>query len=1098
MKKFAAVSVGCLFAVLLGCLCARADVPIDAENFPDSTFRGYVMLKFDADSNNILSTEEASSVDFIIDLPGLNIESLKGIENFPNLQALDCSLNQLETLDVSKNTSLRILHCYNNNLSSLILGTESAINILHCYDNRLGALDVSGCPELMELSCYSNDLQAIDVNSNSILTELLCQNNRLEAIDVRDNRVLKMLACYNNQITELDTSRNPLLERLLCDNNRITTLDLSRNTSMDIISCCDNRITSLTLGEKPSLETLYCYSNEIPELDLSRCPKLADFWCGTNQLKAIDVSENKELAVFTCYNNSLKELNVANNPLLQTLMCFENKITELDVTNNPLLDTLACANNPISVLNLSANPELISLHCEGCLLTELDVSRSTNLLELVCTFNLLQELDLSSNSSLLILDCASNDIAALDLKNNSELLTLSCDNDFETLYVVPSGRNDYPYAMNLAEYVGGSLENVETLSAYDSTGQEIASLVSGSDALFAARPHHVVYQYNTGYTGAAVSGTMNVFIGMPSLHFYVPARGSFWYANTPLDDGLVSALTKAFPGATARTFHSIITSEAWTPSESELDGVGSGRNILFKLPEVRPAAEGVYVLMCVFGNDVSVGDGISVQSLEGSAEYVFLDEAYREITSVPESMQAYLAVKLPAGQVNRSVVTVPSGGSSANEEASSGGSSGGCEAGFGLAALLAICAFTKKKRFFAVLGLVLIAASCAQAGVNTSDYRLRIPLEIYTPAGRCTTDFTLTPELAEKVAAEWPNWARKGDDVTAGDVHSFADIALPGTWNFTPADCEILAQTGAYGAALLPITESGTGDGVYVVQCTFSNDVQPGEQIEMLGMSIDINARENLVVHLVTQEYTSDEFGGGTFVVLDENLNRIYSVPANRRVYIATSLTGTNTGVITVVRGRYVKDTDPLSRINPALAQLIADDFGIDVSELKYLTQEGLGDPREPTEAMKQYFASNDREVILNLPTVSVDTSYKAVYFTYTLPDDVWAEVQGKGFDDYVIEALNDSEVSGAGQVRSSFILNGVVSLWELSGGKLDKFGVKEFVFAGLLNSGTPFSIYLTKLIIALLMGGCSSRINPSIIPAVILALIAFKFPRKH
>lgn len=43
-----------------------------------------------------------------------------------------------------------------------------------------------------------------------------------------------------------------------------------------------------------------------------------------------------------------------------------------------------------------------------------------------------------------------------------------------------------------------------------------------------------------------------------------------------------------------------------------------------------------------------------------------------------------------------------------------------------------------------------------------------------------------------------------------------------------------------------------------------------------------------------------------------------------------------------------------------------------------------------------------------------------------------------------------------------------------LTGEKLE-FGAKEFLMVGFLNAGTPFSVYLTKLIVALLMGGCDA-----------------------
>lgn len=224
-------------------------------------------------------------------------------------------------------------------------------------------------------------------------------------------------------------------------------------------------------------------------------------------------------------------------------------------------------------------------------------------------------------------------------------------------------------------------------------------------------------------------------------------------------------------------------------------------------------------------------------------------------------------------------------------------------------------------------------------------------------------------------------------------------------------------------------------------------------------LSIDLETRTRTGTYVIEErEIVSRDFSTGNEIFLDENMNRIYSVPNSRKAYAAISLaSNNNSGLITVVRGRYVTEDDPLSRIHPALAQMIADYYGIEVSELKYITQNGLGAPREATEAMKQYIADDNREIMLNMPTVSVDEGYKAAYFVYTLPDNVWQEVKGKSVNDYPVYALNDDGVSESGQVKSSFLLNGVVSLWELNGGRLDSFGVREFILPSSEYHATNF-----------------------------------------
>ena len=1029
MRKYFVLSV-CMLYLAAACSCAWGDVPIDAAHFPDEMFRAYVMYKFDTDGNNILSSEEAGNAAIIYDLPGLGIASLKGIEHFPDLMGLDCSLNNL---------------------------TE---------------LDLSGNPILLELYCSSNDIEQLNISENVYLSALCCDNNRLHHLDISGNMFLEALNCSSNDITELDTSRSISLQGLICSDNNITALDLTNSPGIVEVFCDNNALASLNVKGCASLDQLSCSNNELTSLDISGCGKLRVLNCGSNNLKTLTLNGNTALFALYCHDNSLQTLDLRKCPNLLQLFCPINNITALDLTSNAAL---------------------AFLHCEGNLLSALDLSNNTNLQDLGCTFNLLASLDLSRNTALQVLDCSSNDIAALDLSANTALVAVSCDTELDTLYVVPSGRSDYPYRMDLAGYVGSDLSRVLTLKGYDESGREIASLLEDG-ALFAARPHHVVYEYNTK---SQASPVMKVVVSMPSLHMYIPRAGSFWVANVQLD---AEALANALGGVSAsdvHTFHNIITSEVWTPASSDVSALeAAGREILFTLPEVQPDTAGTYVLLCVFSTGTSSGDKLAAYDLTDSgAEYVFLDEGYHVIDSVPESRQAYLAVKLSAGRVNRSVVaSFPQ--SSSETAAPSGGSSGGCDSGLGLAGM--ICAFlglclTRKHAGVLTVVLVAVSASGSWADMKTADYTLPIEFKDYTPAGTCTESFTLSNALADRVAEEWAF-----THITSRDVHAYADIALPGTWNFSPADSRLLSDAGGYGAALLPLTESGTAGGVYVALCVFSNDVQPGEMLEIFAMHIDPQTRDNAEEHIVSEEYTTENFGGANMIVLDENLNRVYTVPKNRRAYVAVSLSKpANTGIITVLRGRYVAESDPLSRINPSLAQFIADDFGIQVSELKYLTQEGLGAPREPTQAMKQYAASNDYEIILNMPTVSVDEGYKAVYFTYTLPDEVWQQVRGKSFTDFTVYAFNDSDSVGAGQVRSSF-LNGVVSLWELSGGRMDHFGVREFVLAGLLQASRPFSFYLAKMLIMLLLGGCSSGINPLFVNAVILGLIVLKFPRKH
>jgi len=85
----------------------------------------------DINGDCIISTDEAAQVHFL-DVSWCSISDLKGIEEFVNLDTLDCSTNQLTSLDVSNNTALTSLWCAENQLTSLDVSHNTALAGLNC------------------------------------------------------------------------------------------------------------------------------------------------------------------------------------------------------------------------------------------------------------------------------------------------------------------------------------------------------------------------------------------------------------------------------------------------------------------------------------------------------------------------------------------------------------------------------------------------------------------------------------------------------------------------------------------------------------------------------------------------------------------------------------------------------------------------------------------------------------------------------------------------------------------------------------------------------------------------------------------------------
>ena len=181
---------------------SAAGIAVDSVNFPDETFRAYVSANCDTDGSGYLSAEEIAAVTTIVvegtsNSPG-SVSSLKGIEYFSKLSYLECSNNQLKSLDISQNLAIYGLECSGNQLKSLDVSKNTALEYLSCDSNQLTSLDVSKNTELNSLDCNSNQLTSLDVSKNTLIFTLNCSGNQLTSLDVSKNTALVFLSCYKN------------------------------------------------------------------------------------------------------------------------------------------------------------------------------------------------------------------------------------------------------------------------------------------------------------------------------------------------------------------------------------------------------------------------------------------------------------------------------------------------------------------------------------------------------------------------------------------------------------------------------------------------------------------------------------------------------------------------------------------------------------------------------------------------------------------------------------------------------------------------------------------------------------------------------------
>ena len=114
-------------------------IAINETNFPDATFRSFVQSNYDKDGNAILSEAEIAAVEEM-DVGAKGIADLTGIKYFTSLDWLNCTWNQLTSLDVSGCTSLTTLCCYSNQIKREAM--ETLVRSLPIINNGTGSLFV--------------------------------------------------------------------------------------------------------------------------------------------------------------------------------------------------------------------------------------------------------------------------------------------------------------------------------------------------------------------------------------------------------------------------------------------------------------------------------------------------------------------------------------------------------------------------------------------------------------------------------------------------------------------------------------------------------------------------------------------------------------------------------------------------------------------------------------------------------------------------------------------------------------------------------------------------------------------------------------------
>ncbi len=290
---------------------------LESSSTSNVAYSGGAMVKIDANDDGQIQLAESAVIDSLhvgnfLGLPETTISDLTGIESFVNLKKLDCS---------------------RNNITSLNTASLTGLQQLDCSYTMLTALDVSMMPNLQILVCYIAPIANLNISNLSNLQLLHCAYNEITSLDLSTVPNLKTLYCYANSLSTLDLSNCPLLQYLDCTGDNLTLLNVDGLSQLEYLDCNTNFLGSLSLNGLGALASLRVDNNQLTALDLSDLTSLQYLTCNDNQITALDFTGLELFSELGCYNNLLTTLDLSGNPLFSSIYCSNNNLTYVNIKN---------------------------------------------------------------------------------------------------------------------------------------------------------------------------------------------------------------------------------------------------------------------------------------------------------------------------------------------------------------------------------------------------------------------------------------------------------------------------------------------------------------------------------------------------------------------------------------------------------------------------------------------------------------------------------------------------------------------------------------------------------------------------------------------
>lgn len=198
-----------------------------------------------------------------LDLLNSNINNLSGIEYFTNLDYLNCSSNNLTTIDISQLISLKQLGCYNNQLTSLNINNQTQLIFLFANNNQITSIDFSNNTALERAFLWNNQFTTLNFANNPNFYDLECKNNpNLTTINIKNGATQLFPP---NTYWNYCWSNCPNLSYICADANEISSLQSFLSTCGNSASITVDSLCPLG-NEEFSVNGLVLYPNPVADI----------------------------------------------------------------------------------------------------------------------------------------------------------------------------------------------------------------------------------------------------------------------------------------------------------------------------------------------------------------------------------------------------------------------------------------------------------------------------------------------------------------------------------------------------------------------------------------------------------------------------------------------------------------------------------------------------------------------------------------------------------------------------------------------------------------------------------------------------------------